>query len=248
MVWGSLSLSRTTAIMGMADLGWHLYATGKLLGRTHAMSKVLVKRLVSRHGTVTEFLLFLFFANAITILQLALMPAFKWIFSHTTLVNIAVHALPIGWSGGEVVYMFDYAAGPVGADGLGGGLAYFLAVQLTILIGQVLDFFAQRNVTFRSNTSIRIAAMWYSVAYVLVTVAAAALQVLYKAPVYSFMQHTFGELQGQGIADVVTMLINSTIAFWVFFWVFKTIFRRVPVEGKDGGTIQEKRKAHDLAQ
>ncbi len=55
----------------------------------------------------------------------------------------------------------------------GGGLAYFLAVEITLLdrAGHQL-LFAQRN-AFKSN--LRKAAFWYAVAYVVITIAAAAL-------------------------------------------------------------------------
>ncbi|QWW20644.1 hypothetical protein I6B53_04910 [Schaalia sp. 19OD2882] len=201
--------------------------------------KELWRRFEERFGSVAQFVLFMFFANAITVVQLVLMPILKWVFGKTSLVDIPVQALPIGGSGDHVVYMFDYAAGHVDADGLGGGLAYFLAVQITLFIGQVLDFFAQRNITFRSNTSIRVAAFWYAIAYILITVAAAALQVAYKAPVYSLMQNWFGQVRGQSVADVVTMLINSTIAFWVFYLVFKVIFKRVPEGDEDAASRDE---------
>lgn len=33
---------------------------------------------------------------------------------------------------------------------------------------------------------------------------------------------------GETIADVITMIINSALSFWVFFPIFKIIFKRVP--------------------
>ena len=31
---------------------------------------------------------------------------------------------------------------------------------------------------------------------------------------------------GETVADVVTMIINATISFWVFFPIFKVIFKQ----------------------
>jgi putative flippase GtrA len=177
---------------------------------------------------VAQFLVFFVLSNGITVLQLALMPAIKWVFGMTSLVDTAFQVWPIGSNpDGSQYFVFDYAAGALPAGG--GGLAYFLAVQITLLIAQVINFFAQRSITFRSSSSVGRAAAWYTLAYVVITIVAAALQGLYKAPVYDLFIDTWG-LGGTGetLADVVTMIINSAISFWVFFPIFKVIFRATP--------------------
>jgi putative flippase GtrA len=183
-----------------------------------------------------------FFAlsNGVTALQLALMPLVKWAFSHTALIDTAFQHWQIGSNtDGSAYYVFDYAAGalPLG----GGGLAYFLAVQITILVAQVINFFAQRSITFKSSSSIGRAAFWYLVAYVLITIGAAALQGLYKAPIYDLLIDTWG-LGGTGetLADFVTVIINSAISFWVFFPIFKVIFKSDPVSGAAAEPSEQK--------
>ena len=141
-------------------------------------------------------------------------------------VVTALQFLPVGVSHGHTVYLFDYPAGAL-ATGGGGGLAYFLAVEITLLIAQVINFFAQRSVTFRSNSSVLVAAFWYAIAYVVITVAAAALQVLYKDPIYAWSIDAMGA-GGETLADVITMIINAAVSFWVFFPIFKVIFKQEP--------------------
>ena len=72
-------------------------------------------------------------------------------------------------------------------------------------------------------------AFWYVLAYIVITFGAAALQGLYKAPIYELFITTWdlGSF-GSVLADVVTVIINTAISFWVFFPIFKVIFRRVP--------------------
>ncbi|MBE6481459.1 MAG: hypothetical protein E7Z94_03615 [Actinomyces ruminicola] len=185
-------------------------------------------RFEERHETIAQFIVFFILSNGVTVLQLILMPLFRWIFGFTSLQGTTFQFLPVGSSGGSTVYLFDYVAGPIQADGSGGGLAYFLAVEITLLIAQVINFFAQRSITFKSNSSIWKAAFWYTVAYVVITIVAAALQVLYKEPIYSWCKGTLGASTGETVADVVTMIINAAISFWVFFPIFKVIFKRVP--------------------
>jgi putative flippase GtrA len=180
-----------------------------------------------RPGTA-QFVVFLVLSNGITALQLAMMPLIKWGFGMTSLVDTTFQVWPIGSNpDGSQYFVFDYAAGAL-PDG-GGGLAYFLAVQITLLVAQVINFFAQRNITFKSNSSVAKAATWYAIAYVVITLVAAAAQGLYKAPIYDLLIDTWG-LGGTGetLADVTTMIINSAISFWVFFPIFKVIFKQVP--------------------
>ncbi len=177
---------------------------------------------------MAQFVVFFVLSNGITVLQLALMPLIKWAFSHTSLIDTAFQIWPVGSNpDGSQYYVFDYAAGPL--PGGGGGLAYFLAVQITLLIAQVINFFAQRSITFKSNSSMAKAAFWYALAYVIITVLAAAAQGWYKAPIYDLFIDTWGMGgTGETLADFVTMIINAAISFWVFFPIFKVIFKRVP--------------------
>lgn len=179
----------------------------------------------SKHPGIAQFLVFFVLSNGVTILQLVLMPVLRNIFARTSLESIPFQVFPIGQNvDGSQYYIFNYAAGPIGANGLGGGLAYFLAVQISLAIAQVINFFAQRNVTFKSRSSIGRAAFWYLLAYIVITLVAGAAQGLYKAPIYNFFMNNMGGA-GETIADIITMVINAAISFWVFFPIFKLIFK-----------------------
>ncbi len=152
---------------------------------------------------------------------------FKAIFGGTALEDTNFQAFQIGHNlDGSDYYIFDYGMGSI-ASGGGGGLAYFLAVEVTLAIAQVINFFAQRNITFKANNNPWWSAMWYAIAYIAITLIAAAAQGLYKAPVYNLLMNTW-KLGGTGevIADIFTMFINSAISFWVFFPIFKVIFKQ----------------------
>lgn len=190
---------------------------------------------VEKRPAIAQFIVFTVLSSGMTVLQFIMMPVIKWIFGMTSLVDTGFQVLPVGTNfDGSTYYLFDYAAGalPLG----GGGLAYFLAVQITLAIAQVINFFAQRNITFKSNSSPWVAAFWYTAAYIVISFGAAALQGLYKAPVYELLISTWGlGASGEALADVITMLINAIISFWVFFPIFKVIFKREP-ELEDGAT------------
>lgn len=183
-------------------------------------------RFRDKHPTAAQFLVFFLLSNGVTVLQLVLMPLFKSMFDGTSLVNTAFQIWPVGQNlDGSQYFIFNYGAGSL-ASGGGGGLAYFLAVQITLLIAQIINFFLQRNVTFKSGGNIGKAAFWYLIAYVAITLIAAAAQGLYKAPIYDLLMNRWGwGKAGETAADVITMLINSAISFWVFFPIFRVIFK-----------------------
>lgn len=182
-----------------------------------------------KHPNIAQFLVFFILSNGITVLQMGLMPIIKWLFGYTSLVDTNFQIWQIGTNiDGSPYYIFDYASGTLSSGG-GGGLAYFLAVQITLGIAQVINFFAQRNITFKANNSVWKAAFWYVIAYIFITIGAAAAQGFYKAPIYNLFMDTWGMGgSGETLADFITMIINSAISFWVFFPIFKIIFKNEP--------------------
>lgn len=184
------------------------------------------KKYEQNHPEVARFLIFFMLSNGITILQMVLMPLLKGVFDNTSLVNTSFQVLKVGQNfDGSPYYVFNYAAGSI-ANGGGGGLAYFLAVQITMAIAQTINFFVQRNITFKSKGSVKKAAFWYIIAYLIISIGAAALQGLYKAPIYNLLMNTWRmESFGETLADFITMIINCAISFWVFYPIFKTIFK-----------------------
>jgi putative flippase GtrA len=180
-----------------------------------------------KHPNTAQFIVFFMLSNGVTALQLVMMPAFKKMFEQTALVDTSFQILQLGRNfDGSPYYVFDYAAGAISAGG-GGGLAYFLAVQIAIGIAQVINFFAQRSITFKSGGNVWKAAFWYLVAYILITIGAAAAQGFYKAPIYNLFMNTWGMGSvGETTADVITMIINSAISFWIFFPILKIIFKQ----------------------
>ena len=182
-----------------------------------------------KHPNIAQFLVFFLLSNGITVLQMVMMPLLKNAFEYTNLVSTNLQVFQIGKNfDGSDYFVFNYAAGTI-ASGGGGGLAYFLAVQITLAIAQIINFFAQRTITFKSNSNIWKAAFWYVIAYIVISIGAAALQGLYKAPIYNLLMNTMGMGSvGETLADFITMIINCAISFWVFFPIFKIIFKQEP--------------------
>lgn len=183
------------------------------------------KKFDQKHHTLAQFLVFFILSNGVTLLQMILMPVLKAVFGGTDLINVNFQVWQLGQNADATPYfIFDFKAGTL-ANGGGGGLAFFLAVQITLLIAQVINFFAQRNITFKSDGNPWKAAFWYAVAYVAITIFASAARGLYTAPIYNLLMNTWNMgATGETLADFITMIIYSAISFWVFFPIFKVIF------------------------
>ena len=184
------------------------------------------KTFSDKNPSLAEFILFFIICNGVTVLQMILMPVFKWIFGYTALINVDFQILQVGQNiNSTPYYIFDYASVAI-ADGGGGGLAYFLAVQITMAIAQIINFISQRKVTFKSSGNIWKAALWYIFAYIIITIGSAALQGLYKLPLYTYLIKMLGSGTGIILADIITMIINCAISFWVFYPIMKWIFKK----------------------
>lgn len=182
--------------------------------------KGTIKKIFNR-----EFIYFFIISNAITILQLILMPLFRMALEGTSLENIAFQMLQIGSNpDGTPYYVFNYEKGPITASGTGGGLAYFLSVQLTLAIAQIVNFFTQRKYAFKHKGSVVKAGIGYVFIYIAITIAAGVAQGFYKQPVYSTLIQLLGT-SGEKYADIATMMVNAILSFWIYYFALKILFK-----------------------
>lgn len=187
--------------------------------------KNIWNRFKTKHPEISTFIVFFISSNIVTIIQMVLQIILSNILESTNLVNINFQYLPVpgatNFVTGEQYYIFDFKAGEAG------GLAFFLATYITIGIAQVINFFLQRNVTFKSKTNPWIAALWYLLAFVAITLISSALLGLYKKPIFDLFGSSL-----EWLANIVVVLINCGISFWVFYPIFKIIFPKDKKETK----------------
>ena len=73
-----------------------------------------------KHPAVAQFIVFFIISNGVTVLQMIMMPAIKYAFGFTSLVNTNFQILPVGHNlDGSVYYVFDYASGAISSGGGG---------------------------------------------------------------------------------------------------------------------------------
>lgn len=199
-------------------------------------------RFVIKHEGWWQFIKFTFLSTFVTFLQIASKLVLDPLLANTDLANQTFQWIQIGIranSNQTPFFIFDYPGVPVGTytglgttiiDGVGGGLALFLSYYVGVALAQVVNFFLQRNVTFKSKGSPWYQAMWYLVAFVAITFLSQVILGLVGAPAYVLFSNWFGAELGKTIYDVIISgLLIPTISFWVYFPIFKIIF---PPENK----------------
>lgn len=195
-----------------------------------------------RHHKIAEFIRYFMVGNIVTVIQFIILPVLQLIFKNTNLINTDFRFLgPIGAADKIITlenglkvfdpyYVFNFTAGPIGSsiertlNGISGqylsrgGLAYFLAMFITLVIAQILTFIMQRKVAFKSNSNLLKAIIWFVIATIIITLGQNALYGLYQPWLYG----TFGD----AIGGIAASFVQALISFWVFYPIFKIIFKK----------------------
>ena len=105
----------------------------------------------------------------------------------------------------------------IGYSAQQGGLAYFCAYMVAMVIGEVINFLIQRTYVFRSNGNILYQGAWYTLAFCLVTCVVNSINCIWISVAGSFVD---GWLYNIG-----TTVLNGGISMVVFFLVNKIVFK-----------------------
>lgn len=97
-----------------------------------------------------------------------------------------------------------------------GGISYFTAYMVAMLIGEVVNFFVQRKYVFRSQGNIAYEGMWYFLAFCLVTCVVNSINCIWIAVAGNFV--------GGWLYNIVTVVLNGGVSMVVFFIVNKIVF------------------------
>jgi putative flippase GtrA len=112
----------------------------------------------------------------------------------------------------------------IGYSSEAGGLAYFTAYMVAMVIGEVVNFFIQRRFVFRAEGDLLRQALWYAAAFCVVTCVVNSVNCVWVDVVKYLLPATVSWLHSIG-----TTVLNGGISMAVFFVVNKIVFR--PSEG-----------------
>ena len=135
---------------------------------------------------------------------------------------LAFTGLPViefGFPGIDVEMFGEYFQwNIIGYDVNHGGLPYFCAYMIAMVLGEVINFFIQRSWVFRSNGNILWQGLWYLLAFCVVTCIVNSVNCIWIA--------VAGQYVPSWLYNIGTTALNGGISMVIFFVVNKMIFPR----------------------
>ena len=164
--------------------------------------------------------LFFLFSNLVTVVQYiiyAFLPgvlglelagvAWNW-----PAVPVSLFGIDFTWNAIGYDVLYDSSGNVI----IGGGLGYLIAMLSGSFLAQVINFPLQRNITFRSNGNPWYQAMWYFIAWVVITFVVNSVNCAWVA--------VASQLLPGWLYNIGTTFMMGGISMVVFFFVFKIIF------------------------
>ena len=154
--------------------------------------------------------LFVIVSNLITVFKYLLLQFLPAAFS--SLPNV-----DFGWPGIPVTLFGEtFQWNILGYDAAHGGLPYFCAYMVAMVIGECINFPIQRSFVFRSKGNIAYQGMWYIIAFCIITCIVNSINCIWVA--------VAGIYVPDFIYNIGTTVLNGGISMVIFFFVNKIIF------------------------
>ena len=103
-----------------------------------------------------------------------------------------------------------------GAVIIGGGLGYFISYWLGTFLAQCINFPLQRNITFKSHGNVAYQAMWYFIAWIVISLICNGFNNLWMPIAQAYVS--------PAIYNILVTVITGGVSMVIFFFVFKIIF------------------------
>lgn len=161
--------------------------------------------LFSNLVTVVQYIIYAFLPNLLG-LELA---GTEWSWPA---IPVSLFGINFTWNALGYDVLYD-AAGNVM---IGGGLGYLIAMLVGSFLAQVINFPLQRNITFRSKGNPWYQAMWYFIAWVVITFIVNSINCVWVA--------VASVLLPNWLYNIGTTVMMGGISMVIFFFVFKIIF------------------------
>ena len=161
--------------------------------------------LFSNLVTVVQYIIYAFLPNLLGI-ELA---GTQWSWPA---IPVSLFGIEFTWNALGYDVLYDAAGNVV----IGGGLGYFIAMLVGSFLAQVINFPLQRNITFRSKGNPWYQAMWYFLAWVVITFIVNSINCVWFA--------VASQLLDNWIYNIGTTFMMGGISMVIFFFVFKIIF------------------------
>lgn len=103
-----------------------------------------------------------------------------------------------------------------GAVMIGGGLGYFISYETGSFLAQCINFPLQRNITFKSHGNPVYQAVWYFIAWILISLICNGINNLWMPIAAKYVV--------PAVYNLLVTFITGGVSMVIFFFVFKIIF------------------------
>lgn len=161
--------------------------------------------------------LFVIVSNLITVFKLLLLIFLPSAFAFLGERAFGFPGIPITMFG----HTFPWYIIGYGVDE--GGLAYFVAYMIAMVIGEFINFFIQKYFVFRNYDKIGKQALWYILAFCVITCIVNSINCIWKGGITYAIPENLAWLK-----EIGTTVLNGGVSMVVFFFVNKIIFPESP--------------------
>ena len=159
---------------------------------------------------MTAMFVVIFVDNLITVFKYLLLQFLPKAFASLPVVDF-------GWPGIDITLFGEtFKWNILGYDAAHGGLPYFCAYMIAMVIGECINFPIQRNFVFRSKGNLAKQIGWYVLAFCVITCIVNSINCIWVA--------VAGLLVPDFIYNIGTTVLNGGISMVIFFFVNKIIF------------------------
>lgn len=173
-----------------------------------------IKKWIEEHPKLAKWIreggLFVLVSNVITVFKYLLLTFLPAVFAFLPNIDFGFPGIDITLFGETFKWNI------IGYDAAHGGLPYFCAYMVAMVIGEVINFFIQRSWVFRSKGNMAYQALWYLIAFCIVTCIVNSINCIWVAVAGLFVP--------DWIYNIGTTVLNGGISMVVFFFVNKIIF------------------------
>lgn len=99
---------------------------------------------------------------------------------------------------------------------IGGGLGYFISYETGSFIAQCINFPLQRNITFKSHGNPLYQALWYFIAWIVISLVCNGFNNLWVPLAAAYTS--------PAVYNILVTFITGGVSMIIFFFVFKIIF------------------------
>lgn len=127
--------------------------------------------------------------------------------------------IPVHLFGVEFIWSllgYNVVRDAAGAVVIGGGLGYFISYEVGSFLAQCINFPLQRNITFKSKGNPAYQAMWYFIAWIVISLICNGVNNLWMPIAAAYV--------APAVYNILVTFITGGVSMIIFFFVFKIIF------------------------